>query len=299
MIKFYDRKSKKYEIELVAGEKYLDWTYSSRLGMNLLEIFIKKKAFSKLYGWYCDTKTSKSKIKSFIKDLNIDMSIVEKNENEFNSFNEFFIRKLKPSARPFSNENNILISPAEGRIFAYENIDLNNIMQIKGINYSLNELIKNKNIASKYIGGTCIIFRLCPTDYHRFHFLDNGVCEKSNKIKGAYYSVNPIALKKIPKLFCENKREWSIFHSENFKDVLYVEVGATCVGSIIQTYTPNSKVKKGDEKGYFKFGGSTVVLFLQKDVVKIDDDIIEQTKLGYETKILMGEKIGISCMESK
>jgi len=292
MIKFYDRESKKYKTELVAGEKYLNWTYSSRLGMNLLEIFIKKKAFSKLYGWYCDTKTSRSKIKPFIKNLNIDMSIVEKSEDEFNSFNEFFTRKLKKSARLFSNEKNILISPADGRLFAYENIDLNNIMQIKGINYSLNELIQNKAIASKYAGGTCLIFRLCPTDYHRFHFIDDGLCEKSNKINGAYYSVNPVALKKIPKLFCENKREWSVFHSENFKDILYVEVGATCVGSILQTYTPNCKIKKGDEKGYFKFGGSTVAIFLEKDAAKIDDDIIEQTKLGYETKIVMGEKIG-------
>lgn len=292
MIKLYDRKSKKYEVELVAGEKYLNWTYSSRLGMNLLEIFIKKKAFSKLYGYYCDAKISKSKIKPFIKDLNIDMSLAEKSEDDFNSFNDFFTRKLKPHARPFSNDKNILISPADGRLFAYENIDLNNIMQIKGINYSLNELIQNKDIASKYIGGTCLIFRLCPTDYHRFHFIDDGLCEKSNKINGSYYSVNPVALKKIPKLFCENKREWSIFHSENFKDILYVEVGATCVGSILQTYTPNSKIKKGDEKGYFKFGGSTVVVFLQKDVAKINDDIIEQTKLGYETKVIMGETIG-------
>lgn len=292
MIKFYDRKSKKYEIELVAGEKYLNWTYSSRLGMNLLEIFIKKKAFSKLYGWYCDTKMSASKIKAFVKSLDIDMSITEKAENEFNSFNDFFTRKLKPYARPFSNEKNILISPADGRLLAYENIDLNNIMQIKGINYSLNDLIQNEAIASKYVGGTCLIFRLCPTDYHRFHFIDSGLCEKSNKINGSYYSVNPVALKKIPKLFCENKREWSVFHSENFKDILYVEVGATCVGSILQSYTPNSKIKKGDEKGYFKFGGSTVVLFLQKAAAKIDADIIEQTKLGFETKILMGEKIG-------
>lgn len=291
MIKFYDRKSKKYEIELVAGEKYLSWTYSSRLGMNLLEIFIKKKAFSKLYGWYCDTKMSSSKIKAFVKSLDIDMSITEKSEDEFSSFNDFFTRKLKPYARPFSNEKNILISPADGRLLAYENIDLNNIMQIKGITYSLNELIQNKAIASTYVGGTCLIFRLCPTDYHRFHFIDDGLCEKSNKINGSYYSVNPVALKKIPKLFCENKREWSVFHSENFKDILYVEVGATCVGSILQSYTPNSKIKKGDEKGYFKFGGSTVVLFLQKGAAKIDADIIEQTKLGCETKILMGEKI--------
>lgn len=292
MIKFYNRKLKEYEIELVAGEKYLNWIYSSRVGMNLLELFVKKKAFSKLYGLYCDTKMSKSKIDAFIKDLNIDMSLVEKTQDEFSSFNDFFTRKLKTNARPFSDEKNILISPADGRMFAYENIDLNNIMQIKGVNYSLFELINDKNTASKYIGGTCLIFRLCPTDYHRFHFIDNGVCEKSNKINGSYYSVNPVALKRIPKLFCENKREWSVFHSENFKDILYVEVGATCVGSILQTYTPGSRIKKGDEKGYFKFGGSTVVIFLEKNVAKIDEDIVNQTELGYETKILMGEKIG-------
>ncbi|MFL0251315.1 phosphatidylserine decarboxylase [Clostridium neuense] len=292
MIKFYNRKLKEYEIELVAGEKYLNWIYSSRVGMNLLELFVKKKAFSKLYGLYCDTKMSKSKIDAFIKDLNIDMSLVEKTQDEFSSFNDFFTRKLKTNARPFSDEKNILISPADGRMFAYENIDLNNIMQIKGVNYSLFELINDKNTASKYVGGTCLIFRLCPTDYHRFHFIDNGVCEKSNKINGSYYSVNPVALKRIPKLFCENKREWSVFHSENFKDILYVEVGATCVGSILQTYTPGSRIKKGDEKGYFKFGGSTVVIFLEKNVAKIDEDIVNQTELGYETKILMGEKIG-------
>ncbi|MDD3223906.1 MAG: phosphatidylserine decarboxylase, partial [Clostridium sp.] len=123
--------------------------------------------------------------------------------------------------------------------------------------------------------------------------LDNGTCGPTTKIKGSYYSVNPIALKKINNLFCENKREWSVFLSENFSDVLYVEVGATCVGSIIQTYAVNKKVYKGDEKGYFKFGGSTIVLFFKSNTIKIDTDILTQSNLGYETKISMGEKIGI------
>jgi phosphatidylserine decarboxylase len=101
-----------------------------------------------------------------------------------------------------------------------------------------------------------------------------------------------VALKKVENLFCQNKREWSVFHSDNFGDVLYVEVGATCVGSIIQTYEPGRRVNKGDEKGYFKFGGSTVILFFEPDKIKIDNDIIEQTNLGYETYVLMGEKIG-------
>lgn len=124
------------------------------------------------------------------------------------------------------------------------------------------------------------------------HFVDDGVCEKSNIVRGNYYSVNPTALEKIPKLYCQNKREWSVFHSENFGDIIHVEVGATCVGSIIQSYKPNEKVSKGDEKGYFKFGGSTTILFFKPDTVNVDDDILIQSSFGFETKVIMGEKIG-------
>lgn len=289
MIKFYNRKKQTYETELVAGENYLNWIYSSPIGMKFLEIFIKKKLFSKIYGWYCDRNSSKSKIKNFVSELNIDMSISQTKLSDFTSFNDFFTRKLAKDARPISND---LMSPGDGRLLAYENIDLENIIQVKGINYSLRDLIKEDSVASKYKNGTCLVLRLCPTDYHRFHFLDSGTCSKVTKINGFYYSVNPIALKKVKKLFCENKREWSILHSDNFKDVLYIEVGATCVGTIIQTYTPDTRVEKGDEKGYFKFGGSTIVLFLEKGAAKIDEDILEQTKLGYETQVLMGETIG-------
>lgn len=125
--------------------------------------------------------------------------------------------------------------------------------------YSLKELINNDYIAKNYQGGTCIILRLGPTDYHRFHFVDSGIPCESDFINGHYYSVNPIALKTILKLFGENKREWSLFKSDNFNDILHIEIGATCVGSILQAYKPNIKVTKGDEKGYFKFGGSTVI----------------------------------------
>lgn len=292
MIKYYNRKTKQYEIEKVAGENYLKWIYSSPIGMGLLEVIVKKKAFSSIYGSFCDSKRSKSKIKNFIQNFDINMSECVKKESEFTSFNDFFTRKLTKEARPYDEDPNILISPGDGRLVAYENIYLNNLVQIKGITYSLKELIKDEKVSSKYENGTCIILRLCPTDYHRFHFIDSGFCTHTHKIKGSYYSVNPIALNKVKKLFCENKREWSVLKSDNFKDILYVEVGATCVGSIIQTYNENTKVTKGSEKGYFKFGGSTVILFFEKNSIKIDNDILEQTKLGHETKILMGEKIG-------
>lgn len=290
-IKYYNRKNKSYEIEKVASDKALNWIYSSPSGMNLLECILKRKFFTKVYGNYCDSIFSKNKIKKFVKNFNIDTSRFE--NKQYSNFNDFFARKLAYKYLNKNYENNFLISPCDARVLAYENIDTQNLLQVKGITYSLYELIRNKQIIQKYKSGTCIVFRLCPTDYHRFHFIDDGYCSKTTKISGSYYSVNPIALKKIKKLFCENKREWSIFHSENFGNVLYVEVGATCVGSIIQTYTPNDNIKKGQEKGYFKFGGSTIILFFEKDNVIIDSDIINQTKLGFETYVNFGDKIGL------
>jgi phosphatidylserine decarboxylase len=293
MIKYYNRKENKYEIEKVLGEKYLNWSYSSPSGIGLVELLLKKKVFSKLYGYYCDTKFSCKKIDSFIEDFQIDMSMYKKASDKYSSFNEFFIRALNPDARIIPTEDNVLISPCDGKISAYENIDPDNLVQIKGFTYSLKELLADNEVYKLYTGGTCLIFRLCPTDYHRFHFIDSGICSDTTKISGHYYSVNPVALKNVKKLFCQNKREWSIFHSDNFSDVIYMEVGATCVGSIIQNYTPNSKVTKGEEKGYFKFGGSTVILFFKKDVLKISEEIIAQTQLGFETSVYLGEKIGL------
>lgn len=292
MIQIYNRNTKSYETELVAGKKYIEWTYESPIGKGITELIAKRKIFSKLYGKYCDTKLSSKKIPAFVDEFNIDMNLAKKDIKDFTSFNDFFTRELISEARPITNDPDILISPGDGRLTAYENIDLDNIVQIKGLTYSLRELIKDDSIASKYENGTCIILRLCPTDYHRFHFVDSGTIGPNHAIKGSYYSVNPIALKNIPKLFCENKREWSILRSDNFGDVLTIEVGATCVGSIIQTYSPNSKVNRGDEKGYFKFGGSTTILFLKKGVAKIDEDIIHQTKLGFECAVKLGEHIG-------
>jgi len=293
MIKYYNRKESKYEIEKVAGEKYLNWSYSSPSGKGIVELFLKKKLFSKLYGYYCDTKLSSRKIQGFIDDFQIDMSIYQDTANKHSSFNEFFIRSLNPAARIIPKNNNVLISPCDGKVSAYANINLDDLVQIKGFTYSLKELVEDNEVYNLYHGGTCLIFRLCPTDYHRFHFIDDGVCSETTKIKGHYYSVNPIALKSVKKLFCQNKREWSIFHSDNFDDIIYMEVGATCVGTIIQNYTPNSKITKGEEKGYFKFGGSTVILFFKKHVVKIHGDLLTQTQLGYETSVYMGEKIGL------
>lgn len=294
MIKIYNRETKDYDIENVAGLNYINWSYCSPVGKGMVELFVKKKMFSKVYGLYCSSRLSKKKIPKFVEQFHINTELCEKDLHEFRNFNDFFSRKLIDSARPIDKKATSLISPGDGRLFAFENINMNALVQVKGFTYSLRELISNDTVANEYEGGTCLILRLCPTDYHRFHFIDDGICGPTKKIKGSYYSVNPIALEKIPKLFCKNKREWSIFNSKNFDDVILIEVGATCVGTIIQSYQSNSPVKRGDEKGFFKFGGSTTILFFKKNTIKIDSDIIKETKKGFETQVSMGEKIGVS-----
>ncbi|MDD6795662.1 MAG: phosphatidylserine decarboxylase [Clostridiaceae bacterium] len=292
MIKVYNRQTKSYEEEKVAGAKYVNWCYESPLGKSLTELLIKKKLISKLYGKYCDTKFSKKKIQGFINDFDIDMNLAVKKTEDFTCFNDFFIRELTPEARPMDMNSDVLISPGDGRLLAYDNISMNNLVQVKNLTYSLSELLGDNEIANEYEGGVCLVLRLCPTDYHRFHFIDNGTPLENHFIDGNYYSVNPVALERIPKLYCQNKREWSVFKSENFGDIIHVEVGATCVGTIIQDYTPGKKVTKGEEKGHFKFGGSTTILFFKKDTIEICEDILTQSCLGFETKVLLGETIG-------
>lgn len=293
MISYYNREKNIYENENIVGQGPLNWMYSTNLGMGLLESIVKKKIFSSLYGRFLNSKLSKKKIVPFIEEYSINSDESESELNDFKSFNEFFFRKLKKDARPIQMEDDILISPGDGKIMAYKDINKDALIQIKGITYSLRELINDEELSNKYSRGSMVVLRLCPTDYHRFHFIDSGTCEKPTKIKGYYYSVNPIALSAVNKLFCQNKRQYSILHSKNFKDVLYVEVGATCVGSIIDTYTSASAVNRGDEKGYFKFGGSTVILFFQKNTIDIDKDIMTHSNIGFETKVKLGEKIGI------
>ncbi len=297
MIKIYNRKTGKYEEEKVAGGSLLKALYTTGAGKLGLELLIKRKIYSALTGFFCDTGLSKRSISGFIKNFDIDMSECENGLEDFKSFNDFFARRLKKTARPFDKPGKYLQSPGDGRLQAWSDIDTDNVIQIKGMSYSLAELLQNSALAKEYDGGTYIILRLCPVDYHRFHFFDSGSCSAPVRVKGEYYSVNPVALGKIPALFCRNKREYSVYRTDNFGEVLYVEVGATSVGSIIQTFTPETGLERGDEKGYFKFGGSTVLLFFKKGTISIDKEILEQTAAGFETKVLAGDTIGVALYE--
>ena len=287
-IQYYERETGQLKTEKVAGEKWLVWLYYNPIGEATLWTLAKRKLVSSVYGKMMDRTSSGKRIHAFIEDFDIDMSVVR--EQEFKNFNDFFTRKLKDNARPVDTSLNIVISPADGKILAYADIS-NSDFIIKGFRFDVSSFLDDSVLAQKYLEGTLIIIRLAPVDYHRFHFPVSGNLTPGKKIEGDYYSVNPFALRKKAEIFFLNKREYSIISNPLFGDVIMAEVGATMVGGIVQTYMGNS-AKKGDEKGYFKFGGSTVVLLFEKSKINIDKDILINTANGYETAVKMGERIG-------
>ena len=289
-IKYIDRETGQVQIENVYGEKWLDWLYHNPVGEATLWTIAKRKIVTSLYGDQMEKPASADKIVPFVKEYDVDITIAQK--QNFKSFNDFFIRQLKPEARPIVSDSLAVASPADGKILAYENVSSSDFY-IKGFRFNVDSFLDNTELAKKYKDGSMIVFRLAPPDYHRYHFPVSGITASSNiKIDGDYYSVNPLALRKKAEIFWLNKREYGIIKSPILGDVVMVEVGATMVGSMIQTYT-STTVKKGEEKGYFKFGGSTVVLLFEKDQIKIDADLLTNTANSLETTIKMGEQIAI------
>lgn len=288
-IKYIDRASGETKTEIVPSEGILKWLYSSASGKVALQILFKRKIISSLGGWYMDRKLSAKRIPSFINEHNINLEECQINTvSDFPTFNQFFYRKLKPEARPVG-EN--LVSPADGKILAFQTINDVPDFFIKGSEFTIDSFLQNKELAKKYADGSMAIIRLAPADYHRFHFPASGKVSESEQIDGHYFSVSPFALQSSLKIFCENYREYCILKTNEYGNILISDVGATMVGSIIQTYKANTEVKKGDEKGYFAFGGSTLVLLLKKGKIQFDTDLISNTKNGLETSIKMGENI--------
>ncbi len=284
MIKYYDRKTKKIIEE--QPNKLLTFLYNSIIGRVILKI-ITRPWVSKLNGIIINSSLSKVKIKSFIKKNNIDMSEYEM--TKYYSFNDFFTRKIKTEKRPINYKDNTVISVADARLMAYK-IDSNTIFKVKNSNYSINQLLQNDNLSQKYQDGYALVYRLTVSDYHHYLYPFDGKTINIKKISGILHTVNPIAFD-THQVFIENSREYSVLKSKEFKTVTYIEVGALNVGKI-NNYNL-SVFKKGTEKGYFSFGGSTIILLYQKDTIKLDKDILKNSENNIETIVKYGEKIGL------
>jgi len=288
-IKYINRNSGKIELEKVPGNKMLRYLYHTSMGRLSLYTLVKRKLFTAALGCLIDMKFSLKWVPGFIANHQLDTNEFLKDSKDFTSFNDFFYRKLKHGNRPIQDG---LVSPADGKILAFEKMGHASKFFVKGNKFGIKDFLKDERLAAKYRGGSFAIIRLAPSDYHRFHFPAAGLAGETRPIKGHYYSVSPMALKKSIKIFCQNKREYCLLDTPEMGHILICEVGATMVGSILQTYKPDTLVEKGEEKGYFAFGGSTVVLLFEPGKVNIDPDLLKNTENGFETKVQMGEKIG-------
>jgi phosphatidylserine decarboxylase len=296
---YIDRQTKKVGKERVYGKFFLDMLYGKTWASKVVAPFFlplvsRCHIFSRLYGAMQKTCLSRCKIPGFIRTYEVDETEFADPVDSFRSFNDFFIRKLKASSRPIASGNDVAVLPADGRCLVFDNISTCDGFVVKGVKFSLEEFLADRELAQQYQNGAMAIIRLCPSDYHRFHFPITCVPQESVEIKGALYSVNPMALKKDSAIFSKNKRVLTKLVSKSFGTVLFVEVGATYVGTVHQTFIPAEPYAKGDEKGYFSFGGSCIVLLFEPGRIQFDQDLLEASQKKIEIRALMGQTLGRS-----
>lgn len=294
-IQYVDRKTNRVETEKVYGHRALSLFYgdswTSRLFSFVFSPLLSRiPLFSQAYGFLQKQPASAKKIVPFVQTYGIDTS--EFQEKSFGSFNDFFIRKLKKETRPIVQDPRSATLPADGRYLVFPSLSQEDLFYVKGHPFDLASFLQNGAYARRFADGAMVIARLCPVDYHRFHFVADGIPSRAIPIEGDYHSVNPIALRKNFSILWANKRVMTDIDTEAFGKILYVEVGAICVGTIHQTYEPNKKVFKGDEKGYFSFGGSCLVILFEKGSITFDEDLVINSQKGFETKANFGESLG-------
>jgi phosphatidylserine decarboxylase len=291
-IRFFHRYKKTVETEQVYGGDWLRWTYQTSLGRLSLSLAVKRAFVSRYYGWKMSLRSSANRVLPFIVNYDLDVDEFAKKPLTFKSFNDFFYRALKSGARPITPGERVAVLPADGRHLAFQNVDATDGFYAKGQKFSLESFLDDKALAAEFAGGSLLISRLCPVDYHRFHFPVSGQPGEPRLINGWLYSVSPIALRQNLAYLWENKRMITLVESPEFGRVAVCEIGATMVGSIFQTFTRGRAAVKGEEKGLFKFGGSCVITLFQRGRIKFDEDLVRKSAEGLEVYARMGDRLG-------
>ena len=291
---FFNRRTGRIETEEIYGESWLRWAYGTSSGRMAIWTVGKRAWFSRWYGWRMKGASSRKRVLPFIDKYRIDKTEFVKRSEEFTSFNDFFIRMLKPETRPVDPDPEVAVFPADGRHLGLQDISQAEGIFVKGQALDLASLLGNLDLARRYANGAIILSRLCPVDYHRFHFPAAGIPDEPRLLNGGLYSVNPTALRQNIRILQQNKRMLTTLETERFGLVLILEVGATCVGSIVQTFSSAERVDKGVEKGFFQFGGSTCLTIFQKGRIRLADDILEHSADGREVYARMGDCMGVA-----
>lgn len=287
-VEYFNRYSGQLETEKIYGEKPLRWVYETRLGRLTLEAVVKRPWMSAFYGWLMDRPSTRQRVQPFISEYDVDASEFADPPETFQSFNEFFYRRLKPEARPICSGANEIAFPADGRHLAIPDLSDSAQFFVKGQRFDLAKLLRSSERASRYAGGVLVLSRLCPVDYHRVHFAVSGVASEPELMNGFLYAVNPVALRRNLGYLWQNKRVMTEIETKSMGTVIQFEFGATNVGSINQCFTPGP-VRKGDEKSYFAFGGSAVMTLFERGRVSLADDLLQQSSECRELYARMGD----------
>lgn len=287
-IEFFNRHRHCLETEQVYGEEFLRFAYANPLGKIALHAFIKRPAFSRWYGERMNQPASAAKIAPFMEKYKLDASEFAEPVSQFPHFNAFFYRKLKPNARPLDCDPLQAVFPADGRHLGFARADRIKNVFIKGQRFNLPALLGDAALAERFAAGSLVLSRLCPVDYHRFHFPVAGRASSSQELNGSLFSVSPLALRRNLSYLWQNKRQLCRIESPIFGTVLMLEIGATCVGSINQTYQSDGDVTKGEEKGYFAFGGSSTITLFEPGRVTLAKDLLYHSELERELYAHMG-----------
>lgn len=295
-ITYINRNTGKREVEKVYGQAALNFLYgpgffNKLIGTPFMYLLSGVPFFSSLVGYYQKRPQSKQKIAPFIQNFHVDPTEFQDPVESFQSFNEFFIRKLKPESRPIATGDNRAVIPADGRYLFIPHIEKAEGFVIKGEKFDLSSLLEDDKLAANYAQGTMVIARLCPSDYHRYHFPCDCIPGETRLINGWLFSVNPVAVKNNIHIFTQNKRTLCKLKTKAFGEVLFLEIGATSVGSIHQTYTPFQSCIKGEEKGYFSFGASSLIVLFPPGSIELDSDLLAHP--FQEIRCLMGQPMGI------
>lgn len=276
------------KIDGTTGQDHLlEVIYGHALTRMLLRPFL-SPAVSDICGKFLSTRLSRRIVPSFVKKNHIDLGIYER--QEFDSYNAFFTRKIKAEQRPINDQKNVLISPSDGKVTAYP-ITQKGRFWIKHTQYTAAQLLKDERLAEHYMGGWIYVIRLTVDDYHRYCYVADGRKSRQRKIRGVLHTVNPVANDYYP-IYKMNSREYCLLKTKELGTILLMEVGALMVGKINNHEEDSAQVKRGDEKGMFEFGGSTIVVMTEPGMAEPDKDIIHNTKAQAETLVKMGEPIG-------
>lgn len=294
VIEYFNRYSRRIEREQVYGAAWMRWTYASPFGRLALELLVKRAIFSRWYGWRMNQPRSRAKVLPFIRTFGLDPSEFADAPESFRTFNEFFYRRLKPGARPIDGTPEAVVFPADGRHLGFPDASKVTGVFVKGQKFDLPALLGDSELAARFARGTILLSRLCPVDYHRFHFPAAGRPSKTTLLNGLLYSVNPIALRQNVSYLWQNRRTLTRLETDRFGPILYLEIGATNVGSIVQTFQPDTDVSKGDEKGYFRFGGSSTLLLFEPGRIRLDDDLVSQSSQQRELYARVGDRFGVA-----